>query len=888
MSQSPHNLSAETTSFVGRAAELARLAELFDGGARLVTITGAAGMGKSRLAARYAWGAAESGRWPGGIWRVDLTQAADAEAVTTALSRALGAPAETLADAIAARRECLVILEHVEHLLDHVRPLAEQLAIQGHVLLTTRERLGLTHEWCLTLGPLGLAPGDDGQSEAIRLLFDRGRALGFDPVRTCSKACQRCERLPRLARALDGRPLALELAARRLALMTPCQILDRIEQHDVRRFELLGSSTDPTLLRDAVARSWEALPQAERAMLCQLAIFGGAFDLDAAESVVRLPEPSLGLLDVLDALARKSLVQVMPTRGTWGNPLELYETERAYGRARLAAEPGLLTAAAERHAAWALRRFSQQAASGAGSDVPTLDARSELLTAIEWSLHPELLSADNVVRAFEMLALLAPVLGSRAALERAVPLLEAALAHAHLVSAGLATRARTTLSEALYLHGRGGEAFALLERGLVGLEDTDDPLLEALLMRSLGASHFYGRADVSIADLERACRALEPSVHAAEALDATMRLARAHENEGHIEEAIALYQQALERARATGERRRAALVLLNLGALQAHLGFDAGANYRVALAWSRELADPLLESVTLVNLGIAAFERRDDQAARAFFDEAAAVEAGLGVGRLSAITRGHQALLCHLRGELDEARALYREALAAWKHVWPDPLTWSLFTLGLAVLSAQTGDVVEAQRRLGELALVHEREPGPEPATSTLIRLAELGVGAAAANDGGATLETARELARPALGALARRPRGGSVALRVALRLLGIEPSAQPTAVLAIARGGHRFVTPDGRAIELGRRGPARRVLAELAARRVDGEARSVGVEELFEVAWPGEKIQAPYRANRVYVVIADLRKLGLEGMLLNDGEGYLLDPATPVVVIDA
>lgn len=888
MSSSPHDLPAETTSFVGRAAELARLSELFDGGARLVTITGAGGMGKSRLAARHASAAAETGRWPGGILRCDLAAADDYAASLLALEHAVksdredrAAAADGRAPVITGRGERLVILEHVEHALAEVRRLVAALEPRARVLVTTRERLGLTHEWCLVLGPLALEPTEGAESEAVRLLLDRGRTLGFDPSRTCSRACRSCERLPGLMRALDGNPLAIELAANRLGLMTPCQILDRIG----RRFELLGSPS--VALRDAIARSWETLSPAERAVMCQLAIFGGAFDLEAVEHVVNHLEPH-ALLDVLDALVRKSLVQVMPTPGAKGNPLRLYENDRAFARARLEGDRELLAASVGRHAAWVVGRLARPPNAQEGPEAQPIDARAELLTAIEWALHPEVLTDDSVIRAFEMLIRLQPTLGSRATLERAVPLFQVARAHAHRVPTALSTRAHTTMSEALYLHGRGGEALAVLERARADFADTEDPVLEALLVRSLGASHFYGRADVSIAELERAQRALEASGHTVEALDTTMRLARAHENEGEVEDAIALYQVALERARAAGEKRRIALALLNLGALQAHLGFDAGPNYRAALAWGRELDDHLLEAVALTNLGIAAFERRDDEAARAFFDEATRVEARLGVGRLSAITRGHQAMLCHLRGEFDEARRLYREALSMWKHVWPDPLTWSLLTMGLAVLSAKTGDVVEAQRQLGRLALVNERSPGPEPATSTLIRLAELGVGAAHMNADGATMESARELARPALAALARRPRGGVVALRVALRLLGLEPTAQPTAVLAIARGGHRFVTPEGKSVELGRRGPARRVLAELAARRVSGEGQSLGVEDLFEAAWPGEKIQPPYRANRVYVVIADLRKIGLEGLLLNDGDGYLLDPATPVVVIDA
>ncbi len=920
MAQAPHHLRPETTSFVGRARELEWVFATLAQGVRVVTVTGPAGIGKSRLAAHYAWTAEARARWQGGIWRFDLSEATTTSDILGVLARSLRLDPQPTAAALGGvdeagdvqavgligaalerRGETLLICDEVDHLIDRLRPIVSTLAEYAAVLICTRERLGLDREWCLALGPLGLL-AEDAQSacEAVELLLERGRAAGFEPERSGSNGDHRQRPLVELARKLDGNPLALEHAAARLGLMAPCQLLERLDQ----RLDLLTSRTHPSAsLRAAIARSWVLLSTAERTVFAQLTIFGGPFELAAAEYVATI-DPCVSTLDVLDALVRKSLVHVVatpqparPARSS-GRVLDIYDSLRTFGREQLVADHATFSATASRHAELALARAVALASVAPTSDLqlepgpvcassfqPEASELADLLAAVAWALHPVLLSGASVERALTLLIALQPALRARGHLERVASLFESALSHAHLIPSSAATRARTALAEALYLHGRGGEATQLLEKGLASAREGGDLLSEAMLVGALGASHFYGRADVSLEDLERACHALEQGDQCEAALDARMRLARAHENEGRVELAITCYREVLALARAAGQRRRVALAELNLGALHAHLGGDASGHYRAALAWSRELADPLLEAVTLANLGIAAFERCDDEDARFFFLEAARVESRLGFGRVQAIAQGHLALLSHVAGDYEQARACYRAALAAWEHAWPDALTWSLLMLGLAMLAANAGEVAEAQRLLGKLELVHGERHGL--AEQALIELTKHAVSHRGQPEPAFAAKTLR-LAGPALSALARRPRRGTHQLRAALRLFGALPSAIPTAVLAVARGGHRFVTPEGRSVELGRRGPARRILAELASTAASGAGVSLELERLFEVAWPGENVRPPYRANRVYVVIADLRKLGLEGLLINDGDGYRLDPATPVVLLDA
>ncbi len=553
---------------------------------------------------------------------------------------------------------------------------------------------------------------------AVQLLLERGRALGFDPDRTCFEHGHRQRTLVELARRLDGNPLALEHAAARLGLMAPCQLLERLDQ----RFEILTSRTDPSAsLRDAIARSWLLLSGPERSVFAQLSVFGGPFELAAAESVVTM-DPSTPTLDVLDALVRKSLVHVVAAPWVKGHVLNLYESLRSFGREQLVADRALLVTTVERHAERALARAALLAAAFV-ADRPRVRACLGLRVAgspssqASWPTCSRRSSGRSTPKCFlsspssapsPCCIALQPMLRARGQMERAGPLFESALSHAHLIPVSLATRARTALAEALYLHGRGGEAAHLLEQGLASVREDSDRISEAMLVGSLGASHFVRpRRRHHRGPEMRVSRRSSRWPPTSRRWTQRMRLARAHENEGHIEEAINRYQQDL----VASPRFRSAPKSRARRAQSRRAARPDGRRGRRPLsrtcsAWSRELGDPLLEAVTLANLGIAAFERADDEDARAFFLEAARVESRLGFGRVQAIAQGHLALLSHLAGDHEHVER-YRASLAAWGRF--DPLTWSLLTLGLALLATSAGDVAEAQRMLGRMELVHGR-----------------------------------------------------------------------------------------------------------------------------------------------------------------------------------
>ncbi|MFE7949844.1 BTAD domain-containing putative transcriptional regulator [Streptomyces sp. NPDC057426] len=289
----PGNLRARLTSFVGRDQDIAQLRDDLHA-SRLVTLLGPGGAGKTRLSQEGAERAADAGAWPDGVWLAELAPVTDPEAVVEAVLGAVGAretvlrgagaeelrgtdtPLGRLVEHCSARR-LLLVLDNCEHVVDAAAALAESLLARCPgvtVLATSREPLGVPGEFLRPVEPLP-------PESALRLLGERGAAArpGFDPgddPEACAEICRR----------LDGLPLAIELAAARLRLLTPRQIADRLDD----RFLLLTSGARTVLprqqtLRAVVDWSWDLLDAPERAVLRRLSAFTGGCDLEAAEAV---------------------------------------------------------------------------------------------------------------------------------------------------------------------------------------------------------------------------------------------------------------------------------------------------------------------------------------------------------------------------------------------------------------------------------------------------------------------------------------------------------------------------------------------------------------------------------------------------------------------------
>ncbi|MFE9565145.1 BTAD domain-containing putative transcriptional regulator [Streptomyces sp. NPDC006487] len=372
------NLRMRLTTFVGREEDIRVIGDDL-ARSRLVTLLGPGGAGKTRLSQEAAEAHARAGRgtpdarpatpeqpsadrvpsrggpgpapaWADGVWFVELAPVDDPEDVAEAVLVALGARETKLRGPAAeemrvltergdrpldrlvehcARRRMLVILDNCEHVVDAAARLAEEVLARCpgvQILATSREPLGVPGE---TLRPVDPLP----DPVALRLLDDRGAAAraGFSVDDDPAAAVEICRRL-------DGMPLAIELAAARLRLLTPRQIADRLDD----RFRLLtgGSRTHlprQQTLRAVVDWSWDLLDEPERAVLRRLSVFAGGCDLDAAEAVCTDAAEDLDAADLLGSLVDKSLVVAAPDSTGGGMRYRLLETVAEYASERLAA-----------------------------------------------------------------------------------------------------------------------------------------------------------------------------------------------------------------------------------------------------------------------------------------------------------------------------------------------------------------------------------------------------------------------------------------------------------------------------------------------------------------------------------------------------------------------
>ena len=356
------NLRAELTSFVGREADVTVVRELV-AEHRLTTLIGPGGAGKTRLATESA--RTLLGDLPDGAWLVELAViGADGDVAQSALAALrlrdslLGAtpnaePTDRLIAALR-EREALLILDNCEHVIDAVATFADRVLGECRrlrILATSREPLGITGEALWPVDPLPLPEGDAGPAEidaspAVQLLRDRASAvrkdLAVDP--------QALSTMLRVCRALDGMPLAIELAAARLRTMSIDQLADGL--HD--RFRLLTGGSRTALprhktLRAVVDWSWELLSDAERMVLRRLAVFSGGASLEAAEQVCAgdAVEPEQ-VLELLTSLAEKSLLTI---DGNGAARYRMSGTVKEYAADRLT-EAGDAEAARHAHLAY--------------------------------------------------------------------------------------------------------------------------------------------------------------------------------------------------------------------------------------------------------------------------------------------------------------------------------------------------------------------------------------------------------------------------------------------------------------------------------------------------------------------------------------------------------
>ncbi len=366
----PGNLRPRATSFIGREKELVEVEQALSAH-RLVTLTGVGGVGKTRLAQEVA--ARLTDEFPDGVWLFELAAVTDPAAVPDAVAAVLGItqqPAKTVSESVAAALEGrvrLLVFDNCEHVLDATADLVDAILAQSAtvtILATSREGLGVGDEQVWPVSSLDVVAGTG--SPAVELFVERARAIapGFSMTDEADAVVEICRRL-------DGIPLAIELAASRMASMTAREVRDRLDD----RFRLLVGSRRGLerhhTLRHTVAWSYDLLDDAETDLLVRCSVFAGGFDLESACAVAGFDD-DYAVLDLLDALVRKSLL--VADRSAQRTRFSMLETIRQFAEEQLIAR-GL---AEDVHAAHA-RYFA-----GCEADILALWDSPRQLDAYTW------------------------------------------------------------------------------------------------------------------------------------------------------------------------------------------------------------------------------------------------------------------------------------------------------------------------------------------------------------------------------------------------------------------------------------------------------------------------------------------------------------------------
>ena len=631
-----HNLPIERDAFVGRTAQLRALANCLDAGSRLITVLGPAGMGKTRFVKRYAW--TWLGDWPGGVYFCDLSEAGSLDGIHVAVGAALGVAlgrddsGVQLGNAIAGRGRCLVILDNFEQVVLHAPATVGRWldrAPEAALVVTSRERLHLAGEDVVAVEPMSV------EHEGIELFAARARVQrpGF-AVNDSNHAA-----VADVVRLLDGLPLAIELAAARVGILSLAQLLSRMRD----RFALLAAARGPAsrqaTLRAAIDWSWELLTPWEQGALAQCSIFDGGFTLEAAEAVLELsrwpqaPSP----IDVVQALFDKSLLRTWTPSGQERSDIDemhfgMYLSIREYAADKLAQDESAARGAEQRHG----RYYA-----GFGTD-----------EAIE------ALSRHGGVRLRRMLAIeLDNLVGAcRRAVKRG--------------DVDVAVEVYRATWEVLELSGPAvlGTTLGAEVLAMDGLDPSSRALALAVHAISLRRT---GQADGASTALEAALahfRAIGDAPHESNVLVSLGNLRR---DQGRADEARECLEAAHTITAKTGNRRLEGYLLGNLGILHAEKGQldDARALFARAIAIHREVGNRRIEGIDTCNLGIACLESGSFDEAGAHLNRSLAIHREGGARRDEAVTLVNLGLLHASQGRRRESRPIYEAALTILREV---------------------------------------------------------------------------------------------------------------------------------------------------------------------------------------------------------------------------
>jgi predicted ATPase len=886
--------SSRPTPFFGRRTELERIQSLLSSGERLITVVGMGGMGKTRLALEVLAQGRDAGKQ---ISFCNLTSVEDEDSLAIALLASLPphpnsaqAPAAPAAPVTPATEEGLKkhieslgseldlwILDNGEELLNSLRPLLKSL-LQANpalrVLLTSRLPLDIGEEALLRLGPLQ-------QNEALELFASlvarQGVGLGLEAAG--HKGVQA------LIETLDGIPLAVELAAGRMGVLSPGDLLARLKK-EMR--VLSGKEPDrPSRhqkLNAVVASSFDALSADEQETLLQLSVFNDPFDVNAAESVVESDE----ILFALEKLLERSLLHFVNQSARSGrNRFRLLEVIRLFARQKRAAWP-------KEKDQSLIRRYGRtilEQAEALQSDFHGPDRRAameamrsmgnDMNNVFNWALeHDKDMACRMMLAADEYLLDWGPTRYHQSLLRRALACARG-LASRSAEARILASQSRTIFRDGdlhLALEAARDAEKAIARWRRQEPENLDAKRLEISNLSNQAMTEQYAggwrAAEKPSRKAIKAARALGESAPLAQALGAHAVIACDCGEYGSARRAVGEVLTYTARVEDSGQATRlwnlAGVVYMRCGQFE-----KAIQCFEQVFEFHERFGNPGQMLNAHANLGLVAMAQGRFNLART-----------------------------HLEKARDLAQKVVRE------------VTEIRLEADLGCLDLCVGRVQEGVDRLGPLVELLLKNGQKRVAGWTLVHWAS---GLALLGENGDDLSQARQAFKRAYALLPEGDETSRVRFGLYESLLDQKPAhleatlaqaekmtrgdaailtaiaghllrrallrTEPEESLRIKEGGAAFCIPGGDWISLEKRPTLGPILEGLVEAHAQQPGRPLSVKELFAIGWPGEKALEAAMKNRVQVAVSTLRKIGLKGYLITRNKGYLFAPELPVLL---
>ncbi len=730
----PHNLPVQLSSFVGREREMREIEQLL-AGSRALTLTGPGGAGKTRLAIEAA--AAQMSAYRDGVWLVELAAVSDPALVIQAIADVFDVREQQAASLVelvirhVADRRLLLLLDNCEHLVEACASTAQALltgCLNLRILTTSRQSLRIPGEVVFRVPSLPvpdpdavMEPGELAPIDSVRLFIERAQAI----LPTFSLTARNAPAVARLCHHLDGLPLAIELAASRVAVLPVTAIADRLDD----RFRLLVGGSRTALSRQQTLKatldwSYNLLTEPQRRVLRALSVFVGGAPLEAVEIVC--PGAGVGSSDVLRLLGDLVDQSLVALDDAAAEPrYRLLETVREYGRDRLV-ERGEREATEAAHAIWALALADQAEAALPSPDWQASLARQEL-------------DHDNLRAALDR-SLSADV---DRALRLAASMWQSWLWHGYLAEGrrwlgrALDRPATPTVERARALIGLAALTIRSGETG-AGARHADEALA---IYRELGdaqgacrALQVLGVASWSEDDLEAAEKAYRRSLDVAAGAGfgpgqaaALHGLAVVRWYAGDHREAEALVDQSLTLFRASTQATDVAPPMLDLGEIlvpQPETG-SARMAFQETFAPFQDVACRTAVGYVLANRGMLSRVSGDPEGAKRDLEESLALFRAVGDERAIAHALGRLGNLATAVGEFARARDLLEECLAIRRRIG-DSRGTGLAQGNLGNLAIAEGDLARAQILLDDSATAFRRRGDMWGYGATLGNLASL------------------------------------------------------------------------------------------------------------------------------------------------------------------